>query len=133
MGTSSSKKFYLCIYSGYIFDMDSIDKRFYRIREVAEILGLPLSTLRFWETKFTVVKPQRNERGTRLYTPRDLDTIAMIQYLVKERGLKLEAAEDLIRRNPEGISRKSRAIQRLRAIRNELKQMSDALGRRSAM
>lgn len=113
--------------------MDSLDKRFYRIREVAEILGLPLSTLRFWESKFTVVKPQRNKRGTRLYTPDDLDTIAMIQYLVKERGLKLEAAEDLIRRNPEGISRKARAIQRLKAIRNELKEMSDALGRRSAV
>lgn len=40
--------------------MDNLDKKFYKISEVAEILGLPASTLRFWESKFTVIKPRRN-------------------------------------------------------------------------
>ena len=37
--------------------MEEFDKKYYKIREVAEILGIPVSTLRFWETRFTVIKP----------------------------------------------------------------------------
>ena len=48
---------------------DSIDKRFYKIKEVSELLDLPASTLRFWETQFTILKPRRNDGGTRFYTP----------------------------------------------------------------
>lgn len=107
--------------------MDSIEKRYYRIREVAEIVGLPLSTLRFWETQFTVVKPKRNEKGTRLYTPDDIRQIEMIYYLVKERGFKLDAAQEMIRSNPEGVSRKASAIKRLQEIRRELSEMIEAL------
>ena len=107
--------------------MDSLEKRFYRIREVAEIVGLPLSTLRFWETQFTVVKPKRNAKGTRLYTAEDIRQIETIYYLVKERGLKLEAAQELLRTNPEGVSRKASAIKRLQEIKKELTEMIDAL------
>ena len=107
--------------------MDSLEKRFYRIREVAEIVGLPLSTLRFWETQFTVVKPKRNAKGTRLYTAEDIRQIETIYYLVKERGLKLEAAQELLRTNPEGVSRKASAIKRLHEIKKELPEMIDAL------
>ena len=82
--------------------MDSLDKKFYKISEVAEILGIPASTLRFWEKSFTVIKPKRNSHGTRFYTPADLEKISMIHYLVKEKGLKLEAAQEQIRSNPPG-------------------------------
>ena len=44
---------------------NDFSKRYYKIGDVAEILGLPVSTLRFWEKQFTVVKPRRNARGTR--------------------------------------------------------------------
>ena len=58
--------------------MDRFEKKYYKIREVAEILGLPPSTLRFWESRFTIIKPKRNEHGTRFYTPTDIETIRMI-------------------------------------------------------
>ncbi len=77
--------------------MDSLEKKYYKISEVAELLGLPASTLRFWEKSFTVIKPKRNNHGTRFYTAADIEKISMIHYLVKERGLKLEAAQEQIR------------------------------------
>lgn len=40
--------------------MNDLDKKFYKIGEVAEILEIPQSTLRFWEKKFTLIKPRRN-------------------------------------------------------------------------
>lgn len=110
--------------------MDRFEKKYYKIREVAEILGLPPSTLRFWESRFTIIKPKRNEHGTRFYTPTDIETIRMIYYLVKEKGLKLEAAQEEIRRNQSGVSKRFEAVDRLRSVRDRLSLLLDALNKR---
>lgn len=104
------------------------EKRYYKIREVAALLDLPTSTLRFWEQEFpTVIKPRRNEGGTRFYTPSDVEKISMIRYLIKERGLKIEAARDYIRSNPHGIERRFEVVTRLKSIRDDLQGLLDAL------
>lgn len=102
-------------------------KRFYRIGDVAEMLGIPQSTLRFWEKRFTHLKPKRNAGGTRYYTPEDVEQIAQIHYLVKEKGLKLEAAEEALRTNPEGVDRRHAAVMRLKGIRAELNELLQML------
>lgn len=107
--------------------MDSLDKKYYKISEVATLLNIPASTLRFWEKSFTVIKPKRNSHGTRFYTPADIDKIAMIHYLVKERGLKLDAAQEQIRSNPQGIERRHQTVARLKQMRATLQGMLDAL------
>lgn len=109
--------------------MESGDKKYYKIREVAELIGLPLSTLRFWEQKFTIIKPRRNDRGTRFYTAGDIEKIKMVYYLVKDKGLKLDAAQEQLKHNHDGVSRHSAAVDRLKAIRKELVAMLDALNR----
>lgn len=107
--------------------MDNLDKKYYKISEVAELLSIPASTLRFWESRFTVIKPYRNSHGTRFYTPADIDKIAQIHYLVKERGLKLEAAQEQLRVNPAGIDQRFQTLSRLKDIRRRVQQMLDAL------
>lgn len=110
--------------------MDKLEKKYYKISEVAAILGLPASTLRFWESQFTVIKPRRNEKGTRFYTPADIEKIRMVHYLVKEKGLKLDAAQEQIRRNHTGVSQKAEAIQRLKEIRARIQTVLDAMNTR---
>ncbi len=107
--------------------MDSIDKKYYKISEVAEILEIPVSTLRYWEDQFTVIKPKRTERGTRLYTTTDIEKIRMVYYLVKERGMKIEVAQKIIKQNRSGVSRQYIAIERLKFIRNELVNLLEAM------
>lgn len=107
--------------------MDPLDKKFYKISEVAELLNIPASTLRFWEKNFTVIKPKRNAHGTRFYTSADIDKISMIHYLVKERGLKLEAAQEQIRINPQGIDQRHATMSRLKEIRARVQGMIDAI------
>ena len=107
--------------------MDELDKKYYKISEVAYILAIQASTLRFWEKNFTVIKPKRNDHGTRFYTPADIDKIAMIHYLVKERGLKLEAAQEQIRLNPQGIEMRHRTVARLKEMRTRVQAMLDSL------
>jgi len=109
--------------------MDSTDKKYYKIREVSEIIGVPLSTLRFWEKEFTFIKPKRNEHGTRFYTAADIEKIRMVIYLTKEKGLKINAAQEQIKNNHSGVSTHARAVERLKAIRAELQQMLDAMNR----
>jgi DNA-binding transcriptional MerR regulator len=109
---------------------DELDKKYYKIREVADILSVPASTLRFWETKFTIIKPHRNGHGTRFYTPSDIETIRMIYYLVKEKGLKLEAAQEQIKRNRSGVTRRFDVVERLRDMRGRLTDLLDAINTR---
>ncbi len=106
--------------------MDTLQKKYYKIREVAEILGLPTSTLRFWESRFTVINPKRNDKGIRFYTPSDIEKLRMVCYLVKEKGLKLEAAQEQIKHNHSGVSKRADAMNRLRDIRNRLQSLLDA-------
>ena len=106
---------------------DKLSKKFYRIGDVAEILNVPTSTLRFWEKQFTVIKPKRNAKNIRVYTARDIETIKMIYYLVKEKGLKLDAAQAMIRRNRDGISKQFEVVERLKQVREQLLQLDNAL------
>ncbi|MDE6287811.1 MAG: MerR family transcriptional regulator [Muribaculaceae bacterium] len=113
--------------------MQDLDKKYYRIGEVAVILQIPASTLRFWEKKFTLIKPRRNAGGTRFYTPADVEKIRMINFLVHEKGLRLEAAEDQLRNNSSGVARRYEAVMRLRDIRGRLEALLaevDAMRRR---
>lgn len=107
--------------------MSDLDKKFYKIGEVATLLGLPQSTLRFWESKFNIIKPRRNPKGQRFYTPADIERLRMVHYLVHEKGLKIEAAVSQISHNRQNISRRFEVIERLRMIRSRLLDISEAI------
>ena len=109
--------------------MEDLTKNYYKIGEVAEILGIPASTLRFWEKEFTIIKPKRNSKNTRFYNPEDVETIKMVYYLVKEKGLKLDAAQQQIRVNRHNVSQRSEVINRLKSVRNQLQDMLDAINK----
>ncbi len=91
------------------------------------MLGLPASTLRFWETQFPTVSPKRNAGGTRYYTPEDIEAIRMVCYLVRDKGLRIEAAQEELRVNREGVSRKSEAIAGLMRVRDKMQDLLDSL------
>lgn len=106
--------------------MDNLDKKFYKIGEVAEILNIPASTLRFWEKEFTILKPRRNDKNTRFYTPQDVETIRKLYYLVKERGLKLDAAQAQLNRNRKNVDKTFEVVDRLKAVRENLLKLQAA-------
>jgi DNA-binding transcriptional MerR regulator len=106
---------------------DKLSKKYYKIGDVAEILNVPTSTLRFWEKEFTVIKPKRNAKNIRVYTSKDIETIKMIYYLVKEKGLKLDAAQAMIKRNRDGISKQYEVVERLKQMREQLLKLDGAL------
>ena len=100
--------------------MRELNKKFYKIGDVSEILGIPESTLRYWESQFTIIKPKRNKKNIRYYTPNDIEIISKVYYLVKEKGLKLDAAQAQIRHNRDGVDKRFDAIEQLKSIREQL-------------
>lgn len=105
----------------------STSKSYYKISEVVEMVGVPASTLRFWEGQFSILKPHRNAKGTRYYTPADVEHARMIKFLLHDKGLRIEAAQEEIKINRDGISRKAEAIKKLTDIRNNLQELVDSL------
>jgi DNA-binding transcriptional MerR regulator len=107
--------------------IDLPDKRYYKIGEVAKAFGVNTSLIRFWENEFDVLKPKKNKKGNRLFTPEDLENLKMIYFLVKEKGFTLEGAKNKLKENPEDVFSKHKIISRLEEIKNELIEIKNQL------
>jgi DNA-binding transcriptional MerR regulator len=103
------------------------DKRYYKIGEVANAFGVNTSLIRFWENEFEVLKPKKNKKGNRLFTPEDLENLKMIYFLVKEKGFTLEGAKNKLKENPDEVFSRHKIIMRLEEIKNELTEIKNQL------
>ena len=105
-----------------------VEKLYYTIGEVSEILGENASLVRFWAGKFPdFIKPARNKKGNRLFTARDLANCKVIYYLVKERGMTLEGAAKRMKDNITGEDKRVEVISMLTSIKEKLQNISRAL------
>ena len=110
--------------------LDELDKKFYKIKDVSELLGVPTSSLRYWEKEFPECAPRRSATNIRYYTPQNIEMLRMINYLLKVKGLKIEAAKEQMRTNRKNISKRVDIIESLTKTRNELKNLLSALSKR---
>ena len=104
-----------------------IEKIFYSIGEVAELIGESPSLIRYWENQFDALKPHKNKKGTRLFTNEDIDTIKIIHYLVKKKGLTLKGAKQKLKENREETINNFEIVQRLTDVRQQLIEIRDEL------
>ena len=95
-------------------------KLYYTIGEVADIIGVSETLLRYWEKEFPTIAPKKAGRNVRQYTKEDIEQIRLIYSLVKVRGMKLSAAREALRKNKEGTQQTAEVISRLQAVRGEL-------------
>lgn len=95
-------------------------KSYYKIKEAADIIGVPQSTLRYWESEFSDLRPRRTQHNQRYYTPTDMELLQIIRFLLHEQGLKVDAAKEYLRRNRKNISKKLQVIENLHQVRADL-------------
>lgn len=103
-----------------------IQKVYYSIGEVAKMLGVAPSVLRFWEAEFAQIKPAKNKRGVRLYTQRDIDTLKRIHYLTRDCGYTLEGAKEQMRIKP-AEDAQMEVVNTLSEVRRFLVELKDTL------
>jgi DNA-binding transcriptional MerR regulator len=77
--------------------MDKSSEAFRTITEVAENLGLPQHVLRFWETRFSQIKPLKRAGGRRYYRPEDVQLITAIRRLLYDEGFTIRGVQRLLR------------------------------------
>ncbi len=101
-------------------------KRYYSIREVAELLNVSETLLRYWEKEFPTIRPRKAGRGIRQYTAEDIDAIRTVYHYVKECGMTLTGAREAIKRDKGQPNKKLEIIDRLKFVSSELQ----AIGRK---
>ena len=75
----------------------SIKKLYYSISEVSRITDLEQYVLRYWETEFEELNPQKNRAGNRIYTNRDIKLILHIKKLLREERYTIEGAKQILK------------------------------------
>lgn len=73
------------------------DKLFFRIGEVSKLCSLPAYVLRFWETEFPQLKPNKSNTGQRVYRRKDVENIVRVKKLLYEEGYTISGARQLIK------------------------------------
>ena len=101
-----------------------MEKYFYTVGEMAEILGESTSLVRFWANEFPkFIHPQRNAKGNRLFSKDDVETFKHIHLLVKVEGLTLEGAAKRLRGEKKNVINKTKVLDSLKDIRQQLSEI----------
>lgn len=103
------------------------EKRYYGIGEVANAFNVNTSLIRFWEKEFDILKPKKNAKGNRKFTPEDIKNLKFIFHLVKERGFTLEGAKTHLKENKKQALNTFGIIEKLEGIKAQLNKIKSQL------
>ena len=92
-------------------------------KEVAEMLGVSESMLRFWEKEIPMIKPKTTGNNIRQYTEQDIENIKVVYNLVKVRGFKLAAARKMLKEQKNAVSSDTKVLETLIKLRDQLQEM----------
>lgn len=106
-------------------------KIYYTMGELTEMFDVNASLIRHWESSFDIIKPKRNNKGNRLFSPQDVENIKLIYHLVKERGMTLSGARQALRKGSvvggSTVERDAKIMERLQSVRAQLVEMRTLL------
>lgn len=101
-------------------------KLYYSIGEVAAMLDVNPSLLRFWESEFDCIRPVKNKKGTRSYTQKDIELLQRIHHLTKECGFTLEGAREQLKNNTV-LDERMQMVENLKSVKNFLIELKEVL------
>lgn len=96
------------------------NRLFYTIGEVAKMLEVETSTVRFWENEFSIIKPRRNAKGNRLFTQTDLQNLKQIRHLLRDQRMTIDGAKQAMKDKRDTVERNAELVDRLKNIRDLL-------------
>lgn len=102
---------------------DNLTKRYYTLREVADMFGVTKSLIRYWEQQFDYLRPYVSSGGERRFTAENIRQFQTIYQLVKEKGYTLHGARKYLREERKFIKQKQESLQTLRRLRGFLEDL----------
>ena len=109
------------------FNIDKSPKIYYSIGEVANMLKVNTSLIRFWEKEFAILKPKKNKKGNRQFTKEDVKNYLLIFHLVKEKGYTLNGAKEILKNNISEIKEQKSIVDKMIKIKSFLLNLKDQL------
>ncbi|MBM3410145.1 MAG: MerR family transcriptional regulator [Bacteroidetes bacterium] len=108
-----------------------LEKKYYTIGEVAVLLDVNATVLRFWEKQFSAIKPSKNRKGNRVYTQADIHLLEKVRHLVKDKGFTLKGAAEQLQQKPlpTETDPKHEILVRLVKVKGFLETLKKELGR----
>lgn len=103
------------------------ERLYYSISEVAEMLGTTQSQIRFWEKEFPMLKPKKNKKGNRQFTPDDIRLLKTIHHLVKDQGYTLQGANEKLKSDHRLEKKRIDVIDTLKNLRSFLTELKDGI------
>ncbi|MDY6326458.1 MAG: MerR family transcriptional regulator [Bacteroidales bacterium] len=103
------------------------EKLWFGIGEVSSMLGIPASTLRFWEKEFGSIKPCKNRKGDRFYSKNDITLLKTIQYLTKTKGFTIQGARNAMKSDMMKEIEIAAVVGTLQSIKEKLLKIKDLL------
>jgi DNA-binding transcriptional MerR regulator len=103
------------------------EKRYYSIGEIAKAFEVNASLIRFWDKEFDILKPKKNAKGNRMFTPEDVKNLQLIYHLVKERGFTLDGARTHLKEGQKKTLDKFEIISKLEGIKLQLTNIKNQL------
>ncbi|MFP9100036.1 MerR family transcriptional regulator [Flavobacterium sp. RHBU_24] len=107
--------------------LDLPEKRYYSIGELAKAFDVNASLIRFWDKEFDILKPKKNAKGNRMFTPDDVKNLQLIYHLVKERGFTLDGARVHLKEGQKKTMDTFEIIRKLEAIKTQLVNIKNQL------
>ena len=104
-----------------------IEKLYYSIGEVSKMLDVPVSTVRFWENEFDILRPMKNKKGNRMFTSNDVRNLTIIHKLLKEEGLTMAGVKKKLSGKWDETDHKFEITESLNKIKDLLLEMRDSL------
>lgn len=104
-----------------------LTKLYYTIGEVAIMFEVAPSVIRYWDAEFPQLKPGKNSKGERKFTPRDIEQLKEIYHLVKEKGYTIDGARREMSIQKAEKKTQLKVIEKLKSIKAEIQKIKDTL------
>ena len=102
------------------------EKLYYSMGEVTEMFDVEASLIRYWCSQFSCLRPKRNSKGNRMFTPQDVDRLKRIHHLLKDKKMTIEGAKQAMKRRvieAEENDSDVALLERLQSLRASLVEM----------
>ena len=107
------------------------EKLYYSMGEVTEIFDVTPALIRYWCEQFEGLRPKRNAKGNRLFTPKDVELLKRIYHLLKEKKMTIEGAKRALKKRNQvavGVDPDIALLDHLQELRSMLVELREGLG-----
>ena len=106
------------------------EKIYFKIGEVASRFNVNPTLVRYWEQEFDFIRPKKSQKGTRLYTRKDMERFEIIYHLVKEKKLTIKGAKEFLKNKKEnqeiGKLEVINTLKKTQALLKEVRKLIDS-------